>query len=277
MRTFRLPSGQSIPVLGMGTWRMGEAASQRSAEIAALKHGLDLGITLIDTAEMYGEGGAETVIAEAIQDRRSSAFIVSKVYPHNASRQGAIAACERSLRRLKTNYLDLYLLHWRGSVPLSETLEAFQTLKQAGKIRDYGVSNFDVADMQKAAALPGGEAIATNQVLYNLMRRGIEWDLLPWCRQHSIPIMAYSPVEQGRLLTNPTLQKIAQQRGATPAQVAIAWLLQQENVIVIPKSSTIAHVEENRAALDLQLAPEDLSALDTAFPPPAKRVALETL
>nr|WP_290225741.1 aldo/keto reductase [Trichocoleus desertorum] len=277
MKTIRLPSGQSIPVLGMGTWRMGEAASQRSAEVSALQHGLNLGITLIDTAEMYGEGGAETVIAEAIEGRRSSAFIVSKVYPHNASRQGAIAACERSLKRLKTDYLDLYLLHWRGSVPLSETLEAFQTLKQMGKVRDYGVSNFDVTDMQKATNLPGGDAIATNQVLYNLMRRGIEWDLLPWCRQNSLPIMAYSPVEQGRLLTHRTLQKIAQERGVTPAQVAIAWLLHQENVIVIPKSSSIAHVEENYAALNLQLTPEDLQALDTAFPAPNKRVALEML
>ncbi|MEP0871941.1 aldo/keto reductase [Trichocoleus desertorum AS-A10] len=277
MRTIRLPSGQSIPALGMGTWRMGEAANQRSTEVAALQHGLNLGISLIDTAEMYGEGGAETVIAEAIADRRSSAFLVSKVYPHNASRQDAIAACERSLRRLKTDYLDLYLLHWRGSVSLSETLEAFQTLKQAGKIRDYGVSNFDVADMKQAVALPGGEAIATNQVLYNLMRRGVEWDLLPWCRQQSIPIMAYSPVEQGRLLQHRTLQTIAQQRNVTPAQIAIAWLLHQENVIVIPKSSSIAHVEENRATLDLQLTPEDLQALDAAFPAPTKRVSLEML
>lgn len=277
MKTIRLPSDQSIPVLGMGTWRMGESTSQRSAEIAALQHGLDLGMTLIDTAEMYGEGGAEIVIAEAIQGRRSSAFIVSKVYPHNASRQGTIAACERSLKRLKTDYLDLYLLHWRGSFPLSETLEAFQMLKQAGKIRDYGVSNFDLADMKKAVALPGGAAIATNQVLYNLMRRGIEWELLPWCRQNHIPIMAYSPVEQGRLLTHSTLQQIAQERGVTPAQVAIAWLLHQDNVIVIPKSSSIAHVEENYAALNLQLTPEELTTLDKAFPPPAKRVALETL
>ncbi|MBD2120715.1 aldo/keto reductase [Trichocoleus sp. FACHB-262] len=277
MRTIRLPSGQSIPALGMGTWRMGEAANQRSTEVAALQHGLNLGITLIDTAEMYGEGGAETVIAEAIADRRSSAFLVSKVYPHNASRQDAIAACERSLRRLKTDYLDLYLLHWRGSAPLSETLEAFQTLKQAGKIRDYGVSNFDVADMKQAVALPGGEAIATNQVLYNLMRRGVEWDLLPWCRQQSIPIMAYSPVEQGRLLQHRTLQTIAQQKNVTPAQIAIAWLLHRENVIVIPKSSSIAHVEENRATLDLQLTPEDLQALDAAFPAPTKRGSLEML
>jgi diketogulonate reductase-like aldo/keto reductase len=277
MRTIQLPSGRSMPVLGMGTWRMGESTAQRQKEIASLRHGLELGITLIDTAEMYGEGGAETVIAEVIAPRRSDIFLVSKVYPHNASRQGTIAACERSLQRLKTDYLDLYLLHWRGSVPLSETLEALQTLQQAGKIRDYGVSNFDLDDMKEASALLGGTSIATNQVLYNLMRRGVEWDLLPWCRQHGIPIMAYSPVEQGRLLKNRTLQAIAQQRGVTPAQVAIAWLLHQDNVIVIPKASTIAHVEQNCAALDLQLTLNDLNALDAAFPPPSKRAALEML
>ena len=277
MRTIRLPSGQLIPALGLGTWRMGETAAQRHNEIAALRHGLDLGMTLIDTAEMYGEGGAEIVIAEAIAHRRPSVFLVSKVYPHNATRQGAIAACERSLQRLKTHYLDLYLLHWRGSVPLAETLDAFETLKQAGKIRNYGVSNFDVADMEKASALSGGAAIATNQVLYNLMRRGVEWDLLPWCRQRSIPIMAYSPVEQGRLLKNRTLQQIAQQRNVTPAQVAIAWLLHQDNVIVIPKASSIAHVEENRAALDLRLTADELNILDAAFPPPSQQIALEML
>ena len=264
-------------MLGLGTWKMGEATAQLDNEIAALRHGIELGMTLIDTAEMYGEGGAETVIASAIAGCRLSVFLVSKVYPQNATRQGAIAACERSLKRLKTDYLDLYLLHWRGSVSLSETLNAFETLKQAGKIRDYGVSNFDVDDMEEVSAMPGGAAISTNQVLYNLMRRGIEWELLPWCRQRSIPIMAYSPVEQGRLLRNRTLQTIAQQRGATTAQVALAWLLHQDNVIVIPKSSSIAHVEQNRAALDLQLTVDDLNALDVAFPPPAKRVALEML
>lgn len=277
MRTIRLPSGQAIPALGLGTWRMGESAKQRSTEVAALRHGLDLGMTLIDTAEMYGEGGAEEVIAEVIADRRSQVFLVSKVYPHNASRRSAIAACERSLKRLRTDYLDLYLLHWRGSVPLAETLEAFQQLKQAGKIRDYGVSNFDVDDMEEARTLEGGSAIATNQVLYNLMRRGIEWDLLPWCRQHNIPIMAYSPVEQGRLLQQPALKTIAQQRQVTPAQIAIAWLLHQQDVVVIPKASTIAHVEQNRAATDLQLTPDELQTLDTAFPPPQKPVPLETL
>lgn len=277
MRTIRLPSGQAIPALGLGTWRMGESAKQRPTEVAALRHGLDLGMTLIDTAEMYGEGGAEEVIAEAITDRRSQVFLVSKVYPHNASRRSVIAACERSLKRLQTDYLDLYLLHWRGSVPLAETLEAFQQLKQAGKIRDYGVSNFDVDDLEEAKDLEGGNAIATNQVLYNLMRRGIEWDLLPWCRQHNMPIMAYSPIEQGRLLQQRALKTIAQQRQVTPAQIAISWLLHQKDVIVIPKASTIAHVEQNCAAAELQLTADELQTLDAAFPPPQKPVSLEML
>ena len=277
MRTLKLPSGQAIPVLGMGTWQMGENARNRQSEIDALRHGLGLGISLIDTAEMYGEGGAEEVIAQAINHRRAEVFLVSKVYPHNASKQGAIAACERSLKRLNTDYLDLYLLHRRGSIPLAETLEAFQTLQQSGKIRSYGVSNFNVKDMEEANHLKGGNAIATNQVLYNLTRRGIEWNLLPWCRQRNIPIMAYSPIEQGRLLNNRTLKAIAQARGITAAQVAIAWLLHQEGVIVIPKSSRLDHVEQNRAALDLELSAEELVTLDTAFPPPAKPVPLEML
>lgn len=277
MRTLNLPSGQAIPVLGMGTWQMGENAKNRQTEIDALRHGLDLGLSLIDTAEMYGEGGAEQVIAEAILNRRSGVFLVSKVYPHNASKHGAIAACKRSLKRLKTDYLDLYLLHWRGSVPLAETLEAFQTLQQSGKICSYGVSNFDVEDMKEASHLKGGNGIATNQVLYNLMRRGIEWDLLPWCRTRSIPIMAYSPIEQGRLLNNQTLKMIAQQRGVATAQVALAWLLRQDNVVVIPKSSRIEHLEQNLAALNLKLSTEELAALDTAFPTPTKPVPLEML
>lgn len=277
MRTFQLSSGQHIPVLGMGTWRMGETVRDHQTEVNALRHGLDLGLSLIDTAEMYGEGGAEEVVAQAIAHRRSEVFLVSKVYPHNASRNGAIAACERSLSRLNTDYLDLYLLHWRGSVPLSETLDAFQTLQQAGKIRSYGVSNFDTADMQEALQLKGGDAIATNQVLYNLMRRGIELNLLPWCQQHKIPIMAYSPIEQGRLLNHPTLKAIAQQHGVTTAQIAIAWLLHQDNVIVIPKSSRIEHVDQNYAALHLTLSADDLATLDAAFPPPQKPVPLEML
>ncbi|SRR5579883_2275454 len=277
MRTLTLPSGQAIPVLGMGTWRMGESAKDRESEIAALQHGLDRGLSLIDTAEMYGEGGAEVVIAQAIDGRRSGTFLVSKVYPHNASKQGVIAACERSLQRLKTDYLDLYLLHWRGSTPLAETLDAFQTLQKSGKIRSYGVSNFDVADMEEAYQQSGGTAIATNQVLYNLMRRGIEWDLKPWCQQHGIPIMAYSPIEQGRLLHKRALHTIAQTRGVTVAQVAIAWLLHQDNVVVIPKSSRINHVEQNCAALNLTLNAEELNALDNAFPPPTQSIPLAML
>ncbi len=277
MKSLHLPSGQAIPVLGLGTWRMGEKAQQRQAEVAALRHGLDLGITLIDTAEMYGEGGAEEVIAEAISGRRAEVFLVSKVYPHNASRQGVRAACDRSLQRLKTDYLDLYLLHWPGSIPLADTLAGFQALQQAGKIRSYGVSNFDAAEMQAVSQLDGGAAIATNQVLYNLMRRGIEWDLLPWCRQQKIPIMAYSPIEQGRLLQNRTLGTMAQQRGVSAAQLAIAWLLHQDNVIVIPKSSRIEHVQQNKIALDLKLSQAELAILDQAFPPPNQPLPLEML
>lgn len=277
MRTLKLLSGQVIPALGMGTWQMGENLRNRQSEVEALRHGLDLGISLIDTAEMYGEGGAEDVIAQAIVNRRSEVFLVSKVYPHNASKKGAIAACERSLKRLKTDYLDGYLLHWRGSIPFSETLDAFQSLQQAGKIRSYGVSNFDVKDMQEALSLKGGDQIVTNQVLYNLKRRGIELNLLPWCRQHNLPIMAYSPIEQGRLLNHRVLTAIAQARGVTPAQIAIAWLLHQDNVIVIPKSSRIEHVKQNRAALDLKLSPDELSRLHSAFPTPEKPIPLEML
>jgi diketogulonate reductase-like aldo/keto reductase len=261
----------------MGTWRIGERNRNRQKEIDALRYGLDQGLSLIDTAEMYGDGGAEKVIAAAIRNRRSEVFLVSKVYPQNATQQGTIAACERSLKRLETDYLDLYLLHWRGSVPLAETLQAFETLRQSGKIRSYGVSNFSVEDMQEAIQLPGGQQIVTNQVLYNLARRSIEWDLLPWCRQRQIPIMAYSPIEQGRLLNQRTLQQIARQRGVTTAQVAIAWLLHQEGVIVIPKAGQIEHVKQNCAALDLKLSPEELAALDAAFPPPTQPAALEVL
>jgi diketogulonate reductase-like aldo/keto reductase len=277
IKSLKLSSGQAIPVLGMGTWQMGENDRDRPSEVAALRHGLELGLSLIDTAEMYGEGGAELVIAEAIAGCRSDVFLTSKVYPHNASMKGAIEACERSLKRLNTDYLDLYLLHWRSSVPLEETLGAFQKLHQSGKIRSYGVSNFDTKDMKKAVSIPGGKEIVTNQVLYNLMRRGVEWDLLPWCRQQNIPIMAYSPIEQGRLLQNHTLQSIATDRQVSAAEVAIAWLLHQDQVIVIPKSSNIAHVEKNRAALDLKLTIEELETLDAAFPAPRRSVPLEMI
>jgi diketogulonate reductase-like aldo/keto reductase len=276
MRSLNLPSGATIPVLGQGTWRMGENPKQRSQEIAALKFGIDLGLTLIDTAEMYGEGGAEEIVAAAIQGQRSRLFLVSKVYPHNATRRGTIQACERSLTRLKTDYLDLYLLHWRGSVPLAETFAALLELRQAGKIRDFGVSNFDPDDLVEARQFDHN-LTATNQVLYNLSRRGIEWDVLPWCRQERIPVMAYSPIEQGRLLQNPALAEIAARLNATPAQIAIAWLLHQDNVVVIPKSSQRDRLQENHAALEITLSQADLAALDEAFPPPTRSHPLEML
>jgi diketogulonate reductase-like aldo/keto reductase len=277
IRSLSLPSGRQMPVLGQGTWGMGEKRTQFDAEVAALKLGLDLGMTLIDTAEIYGEGGAEKVVGKAIEGRRSEVFLISKVYPHNATRRGVIAACERSLNRLKTTHLDLYLLHWRGTVPLSETLEAFRSLKRGGAILDYGVSNFDTDDMEQAAALPGGGEVATNQVLYNLVHRGIEWDLLPWCRSRDIPIMSYSPTEPAhreRLLSNPVLNAVAARRNATPLQVALAWLLHQPGVTAIPKAVQPAHIRENRAAHDLKLTKDDLSDLDGAFPPPHRKVPL---
>ena len=277
MRTIRLKSGQSLPSLGMGTWRMGENSKDFDDEVLALRHGLGLGFSLIDTAEMYGEGGAEEVVSEAIKGRRQSVFLVSKVYPHNASRDGAIAACNRTLKRLNTDYLNLYLLHWRGSYPLSETLEAFQQLKQAGKIRDYGVSNFDTDDMEEAMQVPGGDAIATNQVLYNLSRRGIERNLLPWCTQRQMPVMAYSPVEQGRILNNATLKQLAKERDASAAQIANAWLLHQPNLVINPKSSRIDHIEQNYAAQHLALSPQELETLEVAFPAPKKSIPLQML
>lgn len=277
MRMIPLRSGGSIPCFGLGTWRMGESRASRRQEIDALNHGIKSGITLIDTAEMYGEGGAETVMAEAIASHRAALYLVSKVYPHHASRTGVIAACDRSLARLKTDYLDLYLLHWKGSYPVAETLEAFHRLKQSGKIRDFGVSNFDCEDMKQAIALPYGNEIAVNQVLYNLSRRGIEWDLLPWCQEHNIPVMAYSPLEQGRILHNQTLKRIAQTRNATPAQIAIAWILRQPGVLTIPKSSSPQRMDENLAALEIQLSEDELEQLNQAFPPPLRATPLAVL
>ena len=257
---------------------MGENPALRQAEIAALRYGLDLGMTLIDTAEMYGDGAAERIVAEAISRRRQEVFLVSKVLPQNATRIGTRAACHRSLQRLGTDYLDLYLLHWRGEVPVGETLAAFQSLKAEGWILDYGVSNFDLDDLVEANDLPGGEAIATDQVLYNLVHRGIEWDLLPWCRDRGVPIMAYSPIEhapreQKSMLTNPTLLKIASEHEATPVQVALAWVLHQ-GVVAIPKAASPQHVRQNREALDLSLTKRDLKELDRAFPPPSRKVPL---
>lgn len=279
MKTLSLPSGRTVPILGQGTWNMGEDPARRQDEIAALRLGLDLGMTLIDTAEMYGEGGAEEVVGAAVAGRRDDVFIVSKVYPHNADRRGVEAACERSLRRLDTDRIDLYLLHWRGAVPLSETLEAFAKLKREGKIGDYGVSNFDLADMHEAVSLAGGAGIAANQVLLNLVKRGIEFDLLPWSRQQGMPIMAYSPLEsagpeRAQLLRTPVLRALAERHGCSSAQVALAWVLGHEGVIAIPKAATPAHVRENRAALDLVLSPEDLTEIDRVFEPPRRATPL---
>jgi diketogulonate reductase-like aldo/keto reductase len=277
MRHLSLPDGEKVPVLGLGTWGMGEAGTRGADVVAALRLGLDLGMTLIDSAEMYGEGGAEEVVGKAIAGRRDAVFLVSKLYPHNASRQGAVAACERSLKRLGTDHLDLYLLHWRGSVPLAETLETFGTLQRQGKIRHYGVSNFDLTDMEELWRLAGGDAIATNQVLHNLSRRGIEWALLPWLRRRRVPVMAYSPIEQGRLLTKRALTALAKRRGVPAAQVALAWLLHQPGIIAIPKAGRADHVRENRAALDLALSRADLAELDAAFPPPQGPNELDVL
>jgi diketogulonate reductase-like aldo/keto reductase len=244
--------------------------------------GLNLGMNLIDTAEMYGEGGAEEIVGEAIAEGREDVFVVSKVYPHNATRSGAIKACERSLRRLKTDYIDLYLLHWRGDVPLAETVEAFQQLRETGKILEHGVSNFDVVDMEEWVALPGGDEVATNQVLYNLMHRGIEWDLIPWSRERQIPIIAYSPVahetdEQKRMFNDRTIKLIAAEHGATPAQIALAWVLREPGLIAIPKASRPEHIRQNRAAFDIRLTDDDLEKLDETFPPPKQKIPLEML
>jgi diketogulonate reductase-like aldo/keto reductase len=277
LRTTKLPSGEAVPVLGQGTWQMGEKPAQRKDEIAALRLGLELGMKLFDTAEMYGDGAAEKLVGEVIAGRRDEVFLVSKVLPQHATRKGTIAACEGSLRRLGVEQLDLYLLHWRGGVPLEETLEGFEALIQTEKIRYWGVSNFDLPDMDELVALPGGSDVTTDQVLYNLTRRGIEYDLLPWCREQDLPIMAYSPIEQGRLLDDPELKKIAARHHATPSQVALAWVLREDGVIAIPKAGRPAHVRENRAALDLQLSKADLAALDRAFLPPTEKRPLEMI
>lgn len=270
-----LPSGTTIPVLGQGTWRMAEDRARRRDEIAALKTGLDLGMTLIDTAEMYASGAAEELVATAIAGRRDEVFLVSKVLPHHATRDGTIAACEGSLRRLGTDRIDLYLLHWRGRVPLRETIAGFEALVDAGAIRCWGVSNFDVDDLEELVALPGGSAVQVNQVLYNLARRGVEHDLLPWCQDRGVPVMAYSPVDEGRLLTHPALLDLADRHEATPAQVALAWVLRNEGVNTIPKAGTAEHVYDDRAALAIRLTDADLLALDTAFPPPRSKRPLE--
>lgn len=277
MKSVLLPSGEHVPALGQGTWFIGDNPATRAEEIATLREGVDLGMSLIDTAEMYGEGASEELVGEAISGLRDKVFLVSKVYPHNASSKGAIAACERSLRRLGTDHLDLYLLHWRGRVPFEETLEAFMRLKDAGKIRHFGVSNLDLEDMQEFCDAPAGNLVATNQLLYNLTRRGIEWDLLPWCRTRKIPVMAYSPIEQARLLRNPKLTRLAQAHGMTAAQMALGWLLAKDDIIAISKSGQRKHMRENAAVFERPLGTQVLAELDQIFPPPDGWSPLEML
>jgi len=278
VRTTKLPGGEAVPVLGQGTWRMGEDTSKLPSEVAALRLGIELGMRVIDTAEMYASGGAEKVVGEAIAGRRDQVFVVTKFYPQNATRERMAAACDRSLRRLDVEQIDLYLLHWRGDVPLKETLAGFADLLEAKKIRYAGVSNFDVDDLTELARLKDGlERVVTNQVLYNLERRGIEWDLLPWMRKRHRPVMAYSPVEEG-LLTHPhpVLKRVAERHDATPAQVALAWVIRDDGVVAIPKAADPKHVRENRGAADIKLTKRDLDELDESFPAPEGRKPLES-
>ena len=278
MKTVQLPDGERVPALGQGTWGMGETKRAHADEVAALRLGIDLGMTLIDTAEMYGEGGAEEVVADAIDGQRDRVFVVTKVYPHNASRTKLPKACERSLKRLRIDAIDLYLLHWRGSVPLAETVEAFEKLRVTGKIRHWGVSNFDVEDMKELLAIENGSACAANQVLYHVGERAIESDLLPWSQKNKMPIIAYSPVGHGRgLLENPTLKKIAKRHDVAPAQIALAWVLREPDVIAIPKASSEKHVRDNARSIDIKLTKVDLADLDRAFPPPKSKQPLPML
>jgi len=276
-KTVKLPSGEEVSALGMGTWCVGDARAKRKEEIATLRLGIELGATLIDTAEMYGDGRAEELIAEAIAGQRDRVFIVDKVLPSNASRSGTMTACERSLKRLRTDRIDLYLLHWRGEVPLAETVAGFEELKRAGKIRYFGVSNLDLDEMKQLWKLPGGREVQTNQLLYNLSRRSIEWDLLPWLQKHRIPVMAYSPIEQARLLKDKRLQKFAKQTNRTPAQSALGWLVAKGNVIVIPKTGNRERLKENFGTLQNPLSAVESKELEKLFPPPTGPSPLEML
>ena len=277
MRAVDLPSGETMPVLGLGTWHLGEGRHPPQVEIDALRTGLELGMALVDTAEMYGNGATETLVGRAIAGRRDGVFLVSKVMPHHATFDGTIAACEGSLRRLGTDRLDLYLLHWRGSVPLDETVGAFDELKRAGRIRHWGVSNFDVADLAELRDVRAGQAVEADQVLYNLLHRGIEWNLLPLCQRSGIPAMAYSPIGQGRLADDPVLQGIGRRRRATATQVALAWVVSPPGVGAIPEAGTPQHVRQNAAALRVELEEDDVVEIDAAFPPPPRPVPLEML
>jgi diketogulonate reductase-like aldo/keto reductase len=275
MRFISTSTKTLLPALGIGTWRMGESARTRNAEVAAISAALELGYRLIDTAEMYGEGGAEEVVGAALQTaapiRREELFVVSKVYPHNASRRGVVAACERSLKRLRLDYVDLYLLHWRGEHPLAETVAGFEALRERSRIRHWGVSNFDVADMQELWSVPAGPACLVNQVYYSASTRGAEFDLLPWQRAHQVITMAYSPIDEGALARDPLFVELGRRHGVTAASVALAWVLRQPDVVAIPKAASVAHLRENAAALDLTLGADDLAAIDARFAPPRRR------
>ncbi|ROZ69659.1 aldo/keto reductase [Ramlibacter sp. WS9] len=277
MKYVTLPCGETVPALGQGTWHIGDALAGRRTEVDCLRRGIDLGLTLIDTAEMYGDGRSETLVGEAIAGRRTDVFIVSKVYPHNASRRAMPTSCENSLKRLRIETIDLYLLHWAGGVPLAETVEAFEALQRAGKIRHWGVSNLDLAAMEELHGVPGGGAVQTDQVLYNLGRRGIEWDLLPWLRERRTPVMAYSPLEEGRLVRDRGLAAFAKRHGMTPAQAAIGWLLAQDGVVAIPKTGSSERLEQNAHTVEHPLTAEQLKELDTLFPPPDGSTPLEML
>ena len=275
MKTVRLPAGELVPALGIGTWRMGDKRTARAEEIATLRLALDAGAALIDTAEMYGDGAAEELVGEALAGRRDEAFIVSKVLPQHASAPGTVAACERSLRRLRTDRIDLYLLHWRGEIPFRDTLEGFRKLQRSGKIRHYGVSNLDTDEMEELRQLPGGSDVQADQVLYNLAQRGVERDLLPRLRAQETALMAYSPLDEGRLLRHPQLGAFAARLGVTPSQLALAWLLTRDGVIAIPKTSQRARLRENLGALEVRLTPDHLAALDLVFRPPDRKVPLQ--
>ena len=277
IRAVSLPDACTVPALGLGTWYMGERPDRRPTELAALRTGIENGLTLIDTAEMYGDGAAEELVSEAIAGQRDSIYLVSKVVPSHATRRGTVEACQASLRRLGTDYLDMYLLHWRGRVPLAETVAGFEELVQAGLIRSWGVSNFDTDDLDQLASVPGGARAQTDQVLYNLARRGPEYDLLPRCRQAGIPLMAYSPVDHGRLLEHPTVRDMAGAKEVTPAQLALAWVLRLPDVFAIVKASTPARVAENRAAIEISFSTDELKQLDQIFPPPSSKEPLEML
>jgi diketogulonate reductase-like aldo/keto reductase len=266
-----------MPRLGLGTWHMGESPSQRANEVAALRAGIDLGLKLIDTAEMYADGGAEQVVGEAIRNRRDDVYVVTKFYPHHASRKELVAACNRSLERLRVDGIDLYLMHWRGRVPLAETVETLERLVEAGKIERWGVSNFDVGDMEELTGVKGGNAVFANQVLYNPARRGIEFDLLPWCGERDVQVMAYSPLDEGALAADRRLAAMASDLGVTASQLALAWVLRQENLCAIPKAGRVEHVRENAKALEIELDEATLREIDRMFPPPSRKQRLEII